>query len=303
MEPVSKDSLEVFVAIARAGSFARAALQRGVTGSALSHTMTQLERRLGVRLFHRTTRQVRLTGAGEMLLAEIAPRFAEIDATLAQLDEFRLAPAGRVRVTVLRDAATLLLAPRLADFASRYPGIELDITVDDRFVDVISEGFDAGIRYGGTVPDGMIAARLTDKLRWVIVGAPSYLDRMGRPETPEALMQHHCIRIRTGTGRLYPWELGDGEACVEIDVPGQIILGDTELSLAYALSGGGLFYCLHDRARAFVERGDLEVVLPEWASTGEGFHAYYLSRRHVPSALRVFLDFFKSGPASSLAPR
>ncbi|NIE79013.1 LysR substrate-binding domain-containing protein [Asaia sp. As-1742] len=290
---VSKDSLESFIAIAQAGSFARAASLRGVTGSALSHAMTQLERKLAVRLFHRTTRQVRLTGAGEMLLAEIAPQFARIDATLAALDAFRASPSGRLRITTLRDAANLLLAPRLAGFMAQYPAIELDIVVDDRVVDIVSEGFDAGIRYGGTVPEGMIATRLTGDLNWVVVGAPAYLDAMGRPQQPEDLMQHRCIRIRTGTGRLYPWELGEGSRQCVLDVPGQVILGDSELSLACATAGGGLFYCLEKRAQPAFDNGQLELVLPEWASLGEGFHAYYPSRRHVPAALKAFTAFFR----------
>ncbi|WP_336760193.1 LysR substrate-binding domain-containing protein [Asaia sp. VD9] len=294
---ISKDSLESFLAIARVGSFTRAALQRGVTGSALSHAMTQLERRLDVRLFHRTTRQVRLTGAGEMLLAEIAPHFERIDASLAQLEAFRRLPSGRLRITTLRDAATLLLAPRLAAFMALYPAIELDIVVDDRVVDAVSEGFDAGIRYGGTVPEGMIARRLTDDLNWVVVGAPAYLDVMGRPRQPEDLMRHRCIRIRTGTGRLCSWELGRGERQCALDVPGQVILGDSELSLACACAGGGLFYCLEDRARAALDCGALELVLPEWTSVGEGFHLYYPSRKHVPSALRAFTAYFSTRSA------
>jgi DNA-binding transcriptional LysR family regulator len=167
--------------------------------------------------------------------------------------------------------------------------------VDDRFVDMVAEGFDAGIRYGGTVPEGMIAARLSPDLEWVVVGAPSYLDEKGRPETPDDLMRHRCIRIRTGTDRIYRWELGNGDRAVALDVPGHLMLGDSELSISMAVSGAGLFYCLRDRVAAEISDGRLEVVLSDWASKGSGFHAYYVSHRQVPSALRAFLDHLKRG--------
>lgn len=286
--------LEAFIAIARTGGFRKAAALRGVSGSALSHAMRGLETRLGVRLFHRTSRSVSLTAAGEMLLADLEPHFHGIQQSIDRLDRFRQGPTGRVRVTALRDAATLLLARKMPSFSERYPDIEVEIVVDDRFVDMVAEGFDAGIRYGGTVPDGMIASRLTPELEWVVVGAPSYLAEHGRPKTPEDLMAHRCIRIRTGTERIYRWELGNGDDAVTLDVPGQLMLGDSELSINMAVSGAGLFYCLKDRVADKLAEGSLEVVLPKWSSMGPGFHAYYVSHRQVPSALRTFLDHLKS---------
>lgn len=286
--------LETFVAIAKAGGFRKAAALRGVSGSAVSHAMRGLESRLGVRLFHRTSRSVNLTAAGEALLKDLEPQFAGIRHAIDRLEYFRKGPAGRVRITALRDASTLLLCRKLPAFNETYPDIEVEIVVDDRFVDMVAEGFDAGIRYGGSVPDGMIASRLSADLEWVVVGAPTYLDAFGRPKIPADLMNHQCIRIRTGTDRIFRWELGNGDDMVVLDVPGNLMLGDSELSIQMAVAGRGLFYCLKDRVVAELESGMLEVVLPDWSSTGPGFYAYYVSHRQVPTALRTFLDHLRS---------
>lgn len=286
--------LEAFVAIARAGGFRKAAAIRGVSGSALSHSIRGLENRLGVRLFHRTSRSISLTAAGEVLLAELEPRFLGIQAAIDLLDSFRSGPSGRVRVNTLRDAAQLLIAPRMPSFRRSYPDVEIEISVDDRFIDMVAEGFDAGIRYGGTVPEGMIASRLTPELEWVVVGSPAYLNERGRPERPTDLLKHECIRIRTGTDHVYKWELGNGDRMVTLDVPGLLMLGDSELSIRMAEEGCGLFYCLRARVEDKLAAGVLEVVLPDWTSQGPGFHAYYVSHRQVPSALRTFLDHLKA---------
>lgn len=285
--------LDAFVAIARAGGFRRAAALRGVSGSALSHAMRGLEQRLGVRLFHRSSRSVSLTAAGEALLKELEPQFHGIDQAVERLERFRSSPAGRVRVTALRDAARLLVVPKLPAFLAQYPDITVEVTVDDRFVDMVGEGFDAGIRYGGTVPEDMIASRLTPDLDWIVVGSPAYLEAHGRPERPDDLMGHRCIRIRTGRDRIYHWDLGLGDSAVALDVPGRLILGDSETSIAMAVAGEGLFYCLKDRVAQELADGALEIVLADWTSPGPGFCAYYSSHRQVPSALRAFIDHLK----------
>jgi DNA-binding transcriptional LysR family regulator len=285
--------LEIFVSVARAGSLRRAADLRNLTPSAISHSITATETRLGVRLFHRTTRTLKLTEPGEMLLAELTPHFEGIDDALENLEGFRETPRGRVRVSVLRDAMRLLVGPKLPGFAARYPDIKVDVSSDDKFVDVIAEGFDAGIRYGGTVPEDMVAARLSPDLRWVVVGAPGYLDARGRPIEPGDLIYHACIRIRTGMNRIYHWELGTGADSVALDVPGHITLDDSETSIRLAVSGGGLFYCLEKRVATELKAGLLEVVLPDFAVTGPGFYAYYASHRQIPTALRAFIDYLK----------
>ncbi|WP_245428198.1 LysR family transcriptional regulator [Rhizobium phaseoli] len=217
--------LETFVAIARAGGFRKAAALRGVSGSALSHSIRGLEARLGVRLFHRTSRSISLTAAGEVLLAELEPRFLGIQAAMDLLDSFRSGPTGRVRVTTLRDAAELLIAPRLHSFRKSYPDVEVEVSVEDRFIDMVAEGFDAGIRYGGTVPEGMIASRLTSELEWIVVGSPAYLNERGRPARPEDLLTHECIRIRTGTDHLCKWEQGNLSAGRKRSLAARKILG------------------------------------------------------------------------------
>lgn len=286
--------LDAFLLIAKVGGFRKAALIRGVSGSALSHSMRGLEARLGVRLFHRSNRSISLTAAGETLLAELEPRFREIDEAVERLEQYRERPAGRVRITVLRDAARLLIAPKLPAFVAAYPEIDVEVSVDDRFVDMIGQGFDAGIRYGGTVPEDMVAARLTPDLDWVVVGSPAYFEKHGRPHLPADLMHHRCIRIRAGRDAIYRWELLDGDAEKPFDVPGHLTLGDSELSLHMAVAGAGLFYCLQDRAADELASGRLEVVLPEFVKPGPGFHAYYASHRQIPSALRALLDHLKS---------
>lgn len=288
-----RNHLEMFVEIARAGSIRRAALSRGVTASAISHALASLESQLGIRLFNRTTRKLSLTPAGEMLFHDLSESFLAIRESLERIEDYRSLPAGRLRVTALRDATTLLLAPRLPSFLERYPNIEVEVSVDDRFVDAVAEGFDLGIRYGGTVPEGMIAARLSPQLDWVVVGAPAYFERYGRPIQPTDLMQHRCIRIRTGSGRVLAWELGEGSSMQSFDVPGVLTLGDTELSLAMTRAGIGLFYCLRERVQEDINAGNLEVTLDEWSSPGEGFYAYYASRKQIPRALRLFLDFLR----------
>jgi DNA-binding transcriptional LysR family regulator len=289
--------LDTFLNIVRHGGFRRAATVRGVSASALSHAIRGLEARLGVRLLHRTSRSVKLTAAGEILFQDLDPEFRRIDEALSRLDRFREGPVGRIRINVLRDAAILLLRPLLPAFAATYPEIEIEVAVEDRFVDVIAGGFDAGIRYGGSVPDGMVAARLSGELEWVVVGSPAYLDAAGRPQKPEDLYQHRCIRVRTGDGRLYRWELGAGDDAVTIDVTGTITLDDSELSIRAAEAGAGLYYCLKARVAQEVAEGRLEVVLPEWRSSGPGFYAYYAGRRQIPNGLRSFLDFVRAHSA------
>lgn len=290
--------LDVFLAIARAGGFRRAAAQRGVSGSALSHTIRGLEARLGVRLFHRTSRSVSLTAAGQMLLDDLEPRFQGIADALDRLDGLKATPSGRVRITALRDAARLLIEPKLPGFLERYPDIDVEIVVDDRFVDMVADGFDAGIRYGGTVPEGMVAARLTRELDWVVVGAPAYFAAHGRPQTPDDLLSHRCIRIRTGANRIYKWEFERGEEVRALDVPGRLTLEETEISIRMAAAGAGLFYCLRDRAGDLIGSGALETVLDDWIARGPGFHAYYVSHRQVPLALRLLLDHLKEERAA-----
>jgi len=285
--------LSIFLAIVQHRSFRKAADHLDVTASTLSHSMRALETRLGVRLLNRTSRSVAPTAAGKALAEKISAGLDIINAGLEELSGQHQGAAGSIRINVLRDAASLLLRPALPVFSQRFPNIELEIAVDDHFVDVTAEGFDAGLRYGGTIPEDMIAIPLTPSLKWVAVGAPDYLDRHGRPEVPEDLNSHQCIRIRTGRGQIYKWEFERGEDRREIDVPGALISGESDLAISAAIGGAGLSYCLEELARPHLAAGRLEVVLPEWSSVGPPLSIYYSSRRQLPFGVGALIQVIR----------
>lgn len=282
--------LRYFLAVAKHRSFRRAGLELGVSNSALSHAIANMEARLGVRLFHRTNRSVTLTAAGEELQARIEAPLDAIDTALDDLNRERRSPTGRVRINTPRDASTLLLAPVLPTFLHRYPDLAVEVTPEDHYVDIVAGGYDAGIRYGGTVPEDMVAQRLSPDLKWIVVGAPSYLDQAGRPEHPQDLLRHRCVRIRTGNDRIYRWEFErDGEA-FELDVPGSFTTSCSTLSFQATVGGAGLFYCLEARAAPYLMSGELETVLADWTPSGPGFFIYYSGRKQVSHGLRLLVD-------------
>ncbi|HEY0295535.1 MAG TPA: LysR family transcriptional regulator [Bordetella sp.] len=286
--------LNVFLTICRRRSFRQAAAELGVTPSALSHAMRNLEARLGVRLLNRTSRSVAPSAAGTALAEQLEHGFAQITQALDAMEHFRATPKGRLRLNVPRDASRLLVNPVLPDFFAAYPELALEITVEDRMVDIVAEGYDAGIRYGNTVPRDMIAMPLTGPLRWVVVGSPAYLARRGRPRSPDDLLQHDCVRIRLGDNSLYKWELGSGGQAVEIDVPGSLTANETDLAVDAALNGVGLAYCLQARVRQELADARLEVVLPEWAVSGPPLSMYYASRRQTHPGLRQLIDMLRA---------
>jgi DNA-binding transcriptional LysR family regulator len=282
-----------FVAIAKHRSFRRAGLELGVSASALSHSLKGLETRLGVRLLNRTNRSVTLTAAGEELLAAIGAPFEAIGSAVEALNRYRDEPAGRIRLNVLEHASSLLLAPVLPIFVDRYPEIQLDVVVSNHLVDVIAEGADAGIRYGGTVPEDMIAQRLSSDIRWVVAGSPAYLERFGIPEHPRDLLAHKCLRIRLGNDILYHWEFErDGEE-LAIDVPGAITIDETQFALSLAAGGAALAYMPEPCVAPLVRQGALRIVLEHWAAMGSGFHIYYSGRRQLPTGLRLLIDLIR----------
>ncbi|HGM5579255.1 TPA: LysR family transcriptional regulator [Pseudomonas putida] len=286
--------LNVFFTIARRGSFVDAANELGLTASALSHTMKKLEDRLEVRLLNRTNRSLALTAAGSDLMQSLAQGFEAIGHGLNALEDHRKAPVGRLRLNIPHDAGRLLILPVLDQFLSRFPQVHLDLVMDDRMLDIVAEGFDAGIRFGATVPQDMIAIPLTGTLRWVVVGAPAYLDKHGRPTSPAELMQHRCIQMRIGDDSVYPWELGDGERQVRIEGPGPLRLNASDMAIGTAVAGLGLAYCLEMRVREELRSGALEVVMPQWASSDEPLVMYYPSRRQTPPALRQLIELIRA---------
>ncbi|WP_294392637.1 LysR substrate-binding domain-containing protein [uncultured Sphingomonas sp.] len=212
---------------------------------------------------------------------------------MERLNRYRDAPTGRVRLNVVAEAASLLLAPVLPTFAERYPDIEIDIAAHDRMIDVIGNGYDAGIRHGGTVPEDMIAQRLSADLRWVVAAAPGYLEQFGTPERPEDLQHHHCLGVRLGDGRIYRWEFDGPEGEIAIAVPSKVVVDEGRAMLAMAREGVGLMYGLETTFARYVERGELRLVLEKWAAIGPGYHIYYSSRRQVPAGLRLLIDLIR----------
>ena len=282
-----------FIAVARHRNFRRAATEFGVSASAVSHAISGLEARLGVRLLNRTTRSVTLTAAGEELQATIERPIQDIGQAIENLNRFRDAPAGRVRLNVLEDAASQLLQPVLPIFVDRYPDVEIDISANNRMIDVVGSGFDAGIRYGGTVPEDMIAQRLSADIRWIAAASPAYLERFGRPEHPGELRDHRCVRIKLGNDQIYDWEFErDGEE-ISVETPGQVTIDESHTAIGLGVSGVGVIYGSEPVLRPHIESGALEVVLEDWASTGPGYHIYYPSRRHVPTGLRLLIELIR----------
>lgn len=282
-----------FLAIAKHQSFSRASVEVGISASALSHAMKGLEARLGVRLLNRTTRSVTLTAAGEELQGLVSHPLTDISNALETLNRLRDEPAGRIRLNVLSDGAKLLLGPVLPVFVERYPDIEVDLTVTNRMIDVIGEGHDAGIRFGGTVPSDMIAQRLSPDVRWSVVGTPGYLERFGVPTHPEQLKEHRCLKIRLGNARLYDWEFVKNGQKLEVQVPGAITIDETRVGVALVTRGAGLMYVPERVIARYIEDGTVQEVLKDWAHTDPGFHIYYSSFRQVPIGLRLLIDLIR----------
>lgn len=279
-----------FLAVARHLSFSKASPMVGTSPSALSHAIKALETRLGVRLLNRTTRSVTLTAVGEELYELINKPIAQIDQAMEMLNRYRDQPAGKLRLNVFSDAAVLVLAPVLHEFGLRYPDIEVEICNSNAMLDVVEGGFDAGMRYGATVPEGMVAHRVSPDIRWVVVGSPAYLAESGVPQHPQDLVGHRCLRFKVGAGRVYDWEFEKDGELLEIAVRGSVIIDESRLALAMALQGTGLAYLPDPVVAAGVEKGELQYVLKDWASLGPGFFIYYPTFRQQSLALRLLID-------------
>lgn len=288
------NDLAAFLAVVRERSFTRAAAGLGVSPSALSHTLRTLEERLGVRLLNRTTRSVAPTAAGERLWHALGPRFDEVEAELEALGELRAKPAGTIRISATDYAAKAILVPKLAALLSRYPDIKVEISVEDRLVDVVAEGFDAGVRESEQVAKDMIAVRIGPNLRMAVVGAPTYFAQHPRPKQPRDLTQHNCINLRLPTrGDLYAWEFQKGKRRLNVHVEGQFVANHPGTMLDAALAGVGLAYVLEDVARPYIQDGRLEHVLRDWCPPFGGFHLYYPSRRQAAPAFALLVDVLR----------
>lgn len=285
------NDLLAFRAVAQERSFTRAAAQIGVSPSALSHTIRGLEERLGVRLLTRTTRSVAPTEAGERLLASIGPHFDGIEAELAALSELRERPAGTIRITTGDHAAETILEPVVAGLLRDYPDINVEISVNTGFVDIVAERFDAGIRLGETVAQDMVAVRIGPDMRMAAVGSPSYFAERRPPRTPHDLAQHNCINLRFPTlGGLYAWEFEKAGRGVNVRVEGQLIVNDPALARQAAIDGSGIAYLPEDYLQADIGAGRLTRVLESWCPSFPGYHLYYPSRRQQSPAFALLVD-------------
>ena len=285
------NNLLAFLAVAKEGSFTRAAAKLGVSQSALSHTIRGLEERLGLRLLTRTTRRVAPTEVGERLLRTVGPRFDEIDAELAALSELREKPAGTIRITTVEYAAESILWPALVKLLPQYPDIKVEIIVDYGLTDIVAERYDAGVRLGEQVAKDMIAVRIGPDFRMAVVGAPSYFTRRSRPKKPQDLTAHDCINLRLPTyGGLYAWEFEKNGRELKVRVEGQLVFNGSAPMLKAALAGFGLAYLPEDLVQADLAKGRLIRVLTDWCPPFSGYHLYYPSRRQPTPAFALLVD-------------
>ena len=285
------NALNSFIAVGRHRSFAAAARHLGVSASALSQSVRQLEARLGVTLLTRTSRTVALTDAGQRLLEHAG---AAVDQALESLKTVSARPGevtGRVRLSVPSAAVTLILARLLPRFVERHPRVEVEVQVENRFVNIIAEGLDAGIRLSEAIERDMVQVRLTDPGRFVVAGAPSYLTRRGTPQQPQDLLHHDCICIRSSTGGArYAWELERGKKSWRVPVQGPVATNDPELMFLLAVAGVGLVYAFEPQITDELRSGSLRLVLEPYAAAVPGFFLYFPSRAQVSPALRAFVD-------------
>jgi DNA-binding transcriptional LysR family regulator len=288
---MKRDELGDLLAVCEERSFTRAAARLRTSQSALSHTVRRLEERLDLRLLTRTTRSVAPTEAGEQLALTLRPAFDEIEARLDRLAALRARPAGTIRLTSNRTAARDILYPKIARLMSEYPDIKVEVSVDQSFVDIVEQRFDAGVRLGESVERDMIAVRIGPDKRMLVAGAPGYFARAGRPRTPHELTAHSCINLRLPTlGGLYAWEFEKDGRPLSVRVEGQFTCNDVDLIVAAALDGVGLCCVPDDHLAPLVAAGQLAVVLEDWSPPFPGYHLYYPSRRQASRAFTLLVD-------------
>ena len=293
MRSASPNDLATFLAIARRKSIRAAADEIGCTPSALSHALRALEERLGLRLINRTTRSVALTEAGERLYARVAPAFRDIDDALDDLNNFRSAPTGKLRINAARSSTQIVLMPMVTQFLAAHPGVAVEIMVDNALVDMVSAGFDAGVRFGEVVAQDMIAVPIGPRQRSAFVASPDFLTRYPRPTFPEHLTNLPCIRLRFSSGRYYAWEFEKEGIKRDVEVDGPLTVSDPDLAIKAAINGAGIAFAFESQIQEFVDQGALVRLLEDWCPYYPGFHLYYPSRRQLPAPLRAFIDFVK----------
>jgi DNA-binding transcriptional LysR family regulator len=292
-----RDELSVLAAVltvAQERSFTRAAKRLGVSPSALSHAIKGLEERIGIRLLARTTRSVSPTDAGEQLIARLAPALTDIRRAMDQVAGLRDHPAGRVRLVVSPMAATMVLAPKLGQFARKYPDVVLDITTTNEMrLDLVAGHFDAGIHLGEFIERDMIAVRVSPDQRAAIVGSPGYFEARSAPASPRDLTAHRCLNFRHGAGETYRWEFDKGKQSLAVAVDGPLIVDDVQLLIRAAVDDVGLAFLMEEHAAPYLATGQLVRVLEDWCPPFAGYFLYYPSRRQQPAALTALIEMLR----------
>lgn len=290
MRATDLSELAAFDAVARHRSFRRAGEERGVTASALSHAVSNLEGRVGIRLLNRTTRSVSLTDAGAMLHAHLSPAFGDIAAALDTLNQFRDTPFGKVRLNVPNSLAPFVLGHVMGPLLRDNPNLKLEVVATDRLVDIVEGGFDAGIRLGESVSEGMVAVRIKPRLRLAVVGSPDYFRTRAVPQTPHDLRDHVCVQNMYPSGTHYPWEFEKGGETIVFHPTGPIALDDHELMVQVALAGAALAYVWEGRTTRAISDGTLIRCLEDWCAPEDWLYLYYPSRRNMSAGMRTVME-------------
>lgn len=291
MDRDNASDLLVFLAVAKEGSFTRAAARLKMSQPSISQTVRDLEERLGIRLLNRTTRSVSPTQAGERLLRNVGQKFDEMDLELSALGELREKPAGTIRITATEYAAEAILMPALAKIFPTYPDIKVEVVIDYGLANIVAQRYDAGIRPGELVAKDMIAVRVGPDLRMAVVGAPSYFASRKKPRAPQDLTTHNCLNLRLPThGDLYAWEFERNRRALNVRVDGQLVFNGAGPLLSAALQGFGLAYLPESQMKPYIAEGRLVRVLADWCPPFSGYHLYYPSRRQTSPAFAVLVD-------------
>ncbi|WP_395607033.1 LysR family transcriptional regulator [Pseudomonas sp. B22129] len=296
------DGLVAFVCVAEHASFSAAAVRLGVSPSAVSQVIRNLERRLGVALFNRTTRSVSLTEAGVGFLAKVQPAVNVLTAAALEVGDSSGLPSGLLRLNVPRAAYLTVLQPLLSAFLAAHPQIDLELTLENALVDIVRLGFDAGIRFGDFVEQDMVAVKVGPTLRMRVIASPEYLARHGTPAHPGELLQHNCIAFRASSGVVERWELARGQEALALPVSGRMIVNDSSALVQSVLDGLGIGYMISGHIDPFIARGELVSLFEAWCPELPGYTLYYPDRRRVSRKLRALIDFLREPPVVSVGP-
>lgn len=290
MSRIALTDLEAVMAIARRGTFRAAAVDLGVSTTALSHTIAKFESGLGVRLFNRTTRSVSLTDAGRLFIDNVGPSLQGVYDALEVVRARRETPSGLLRINTPPFAARTILSSLVLKFLQRYPEMQVDIVTDGRLIDIVSEGFDMGVRVAKLIPNDMIAISLGQPQRHAIVASPQYLKEHGSPKTPLDLLHHACIRVRLPDGTIYRWHLENVGEVVQVDVQGRLTLDEASLARIAVLEGAGIGCFLEQDVVEDIAVGLLVRLLSDWTPPFPGLCIYYPGRRNPSAGLTAFLE-------------